>query len=111
MILFQLQFDVAPDRGEEFERAYAEVFEPALIKQKGFQNVKLLRLYAPAQAAEIEAFATEINYQINFAFDSESSRRVWAASAEHDVAWPLLSGIARTAVWCGYDVLASAPRP
>jgi heme-degrading monooxygenase HmoA len=111
MILFQLQFEVAADRGDEFEKAYAEVFEPALVKQKGFQNVKLLRLYAPAQAAEIEAFATKVNYQINFVFDSESSRRAWARSADHDVAWPRLSGIARSAVWCGYDVLAGSPRP
>jgi hypothetical protein len=111
MIVFQLQFEVAADRGDEFAKAYADVFEPALRKQKGFQDVKLLRLYAPAQAAEIGAFATKVNYQINFVFDSESSRRAWARSADHDVAWPLLSGIARSAVWCGYDVVASSTRP
>jgi heme-degrading monooxygenase HmoA len=111
MILFQLQFEVAADRGAEFEKAYAEVFEPALVKQKGFQNVKLLRLYPSAQAAEIEASATNVNYQINFVFDSESSRRVWARSADHDVAWPKLSGIASRALWVGYDIVASAPHP
>jgi hypothetical protein len=105
MILFQLYFDVAEAKRAEFEKAYAEVFEPALRKQKGFQNVKFLRLFSPAQAAEIEAAPTECNYQVNFVFDSEASRRVWAASADHDVAWPKFSAIARKAVWRGYDIV------
>ena len=109
MILFQLLFEVADDKRAAFEKTYAEVFEPALRKQKGFQNVKLLRFYAPAQAAEIEASPTELNYQINFVFDSEASRRVWSKSADHDVAWPKLSGLTKKALWRGYDLLASAP--
>jgi hypothetical protein len=109
MILFQLLFEVAEDKRAEFEKTYSQVFEPALKKQKGFQNVKFIRFYAPAQAAEIEATPTEINYQINFVFDSEASRRVWAKSADHDVAWPKLSGLTKKAQWRGYDILASAP--
>jgi heme-degrading monooxygenase HmoA len=109
MILFQLHFEVADDKRGEFEKTYTEVFEPALRKQKGFQNVKLLRLFAPAQVAEIEASPTESNYQINFVFDSEASRRVWAKSPEHDVAWPKLSSIAEKAIWRGYDLVASYP--
>jgi heme-degrading monooxygenase HmoA len=108
MILFQLLFEVADDKKAEFEKTYAQVFEPALKKQKGFQNVKLIRFYAPAQAAEIEATPTEINYQINFVFDSEASRRVWSKSADHDVAWPKLSGLTKKAQWRGYDIVASS---
>jgi hypothetical protein len=107
MILFQLLFEVADDKRTEFEKTYTQVFEPALKKQKGFQNVKLIRFYAPAQAAEIEATPTEVNYQINFVFDSEANRRVWSKSADHDVAWPRLSGLTKKAQWRGYDVLAS----
>jgi heme-degrading monooxygenase HmoA len=109
MILFQLLFEVADDKRAEFEKTYTEVFAPALRRQKGFQNVKLLRLYAPAQQAEIEATPTEINYQINFVFDSEASRRVWSKCADHDVAWPKLSGLTKKAQWRGYDLLSSAP--
>jgi heme-degrading monooxygenase HmoA len=109
MILFQLLFEVADDKRAEFETTYAQVFEPALKKQKGFQNVKLIRFYAPAQAAEIEATPTEINYQINFVFDSEANRRVWSKSADHDVAWPKLSGLTKKAQWRGYDILGSTP--
>ena len=111
MILFQLLFEVAEDKRAEFELTYAEVFEPALRRQKGFQNVKFLRLYPPAQVAEIEAAPTEMNYQINFVFDSESQRRAWAKTGEHDVAWPKLAALARQALWRGYDVVSSAARP
>jgi hypothetical protein len=107
MILFQLLFEVADDKKAEFEKTYAQVFEPALRKQKGFQNVKLMRFYAPAQAAEIEATPTEINYQVNFVFDSEVNRRAWSVSADHDVAWPKFSSLAKKAQWRGYDIVGS----
>ena len=71
---------IQDDKRAAFEKTYTEVFEPALKKQQGFQNVKLLRFYAPAQAAEIEASPTEINYQINFVFDSEATMSVPSAA-------------------------------
>jgi heme-degrading monooxygenase HmoA len=111
MILFQLLFEVAEDQRAEFERTYAEVFEPALRRQKGFQNVRFLRLYAPAQMAEIEAVPTEFNYQISFVFDSEQQRRAWAKTADHDVAWPKLAALVKQVLWRGFDVLSSAARP
>jgi len=105
MILFQLYFDVPDDKRSEFETTYAEVFEPALSRQKGFQSARLLRLFSAARIEEIKAEPTEFNYQINFVFDAEESRRQWAVSADHDVAWPRISGIARKAVWRGYDLV------
>jgi heme-degrading monooxygenase HmoA len=107
MILFELHFQVDAARGEEFESAYAQVFAPAISKQKGFQSLKLLRLFAPEIIAEIEASPTEYQYQINFTFESEAARRVWATSVDHDVAWPKLSSIAQKFFWRGYDLLAS----
>jgi heme-degrading monooxygenase HmoA len=109
MILFQLHFEVAEGKRAEFEKTYAEVFKPALSKQKGFQSVKFFRFYAPAQAAEIEASPTEYNYQINFVFDSEADRRVWAKSPDHDVAWPKISALATKFLWRGYDLLSQSP--
>jgi heme-degrading monooxygenase HmoA len=107
MILFELHFQVDAARCAEFEQAYAEVFAPAISRQKGFQSLKLLRLYSPAATAEIEASTTEYNYQFNFTFESEAARRVWATSADHDVAWPKLSQIANKFFWRGYDLLAA----
>jgi heme-degrading monooxygenase HmoA len=106
MILFQLYFEVADPNRAAFEKAFVEVFEPALRRQKGFQSVKFLRLFSPAQVAEIGAAPTEFNYQVNFVFDSEESRRRWATTADHDVAWPAFSSLARQAVWRGYDLIS-----
>jgi heme-degrading monooxygenase HmoA len=107
MILFELHFQVEPQKQAEFERAYAAVFAPAISKQKGFQTLKLLRLYSPEATAEIEASSTEYQYQINFTFESEAARRVWATSADHDVAWPKLSALTTKFFWRGYDLLAA----
>lgn len=107
MILFELHFQVEPARRAEFEKAVAEVFLPAISKQKGFQSFKLLRQYAPEVVAEIESPTTEYDYQINFTFETEAARRVWATSADHDVAWPKLSSIAQKFFWRGYDLLAA----
>lgn len=107
MILFELHFQVEPHDKAAFERAYAEVFAPAISKQKGFQSLKLLRLYAPQVLAEIEASPTEYDYQLNFTFESEAARRVWATSADHDVAWPKLSALATKFFWRGYDLLSA----
>jgi len=107
MILFELHFQVDQQKREAFEQAYAEIFAPAISKQKGFQSLKLLRLYAPAIVQEIAASPTEYDYQINFTFESEAARRVWAKSADHDVAWPKLSALTSKFFWRGYDLLAS----
>jgi heme-degrading monooxygenase HmoA len=106
MILFELHFQVDESKRAAFEKAYAESFAPAISKQAGFITLKLLKLYAPAALAEIEASPTEYDYQINFTFQSEAARRAWAVSADHDVAWPGLSALATKFFWRGYDVLA-----
>ena len=107
MILFELHFQVETQNKAAFESAYAEVFAPALSRQKGFQSLKLLRLYAPEVIAEIEASPTEYQYQLNFTFESEAARRVWATSPDHDAAWPKLSALATKFFWRGYDLLAA----
>jgi hypothetical protein len=107
MILFELHFQVDQQKREDFEKTYAQFFAPAISKQQGFQSLKLLRLYAPDQLREIEASPTEYDYQVNFTFESEAARRVWAKSADHDVAWPKLSALATQFFWRGYDLLAA----
>jgi hypothetical protein len=105
MILFQLYFEVDEQKRAAFERAYEEIFAPALRKQVGFQRSKLLRLYGTVESSAIAAAPTEFNYQVNFEFDSESNRRRWSVSSDHDAAWPGFSAIAQKAVWRGYEVI------
>lgn len=107
MISFELHFQVEPQQWPEFERAFAEVFAPAISRQQGFGSLKLLRQYRPEMRAEIAANASEYQYQINFTFESEAARRVWATSADHDLAWLKLSALTTKFFWRGYDLLAA----
>jgi heme-degrading monooxygenase HmoA len=108
MILFQILFEIADDRRAEFEKAYRDVFQPALRKQTGFVTSKLLRLYSPATIREIEGLSSEFNYEFNFVFETEDARRQWAKSADHDIAWPAVRDLAKKVGWRGYDVVASS---
>lgn len=105
MIQFQLLFKVADANKAEFERTFSEVFKPALGRQKGFVSVAFARLFSPAVRQEIQATPSEYDYQVNFFFESEQARRVWASSPDHDVAWPKFSALAEQFGWRGFDVL------
>jgi len=108
MILFQILFEVSEERRAAFEKAYREVFQPALAKQAGFVTSKLLRLYPAATIREIEGLPSEFNYEFNFVFETEDARRKWAKSAEHDVAWPVVRDLAKKVGWRGYDVVVAS---
>jgi len=105
MIYFQLLFKVSDSKKQQFERAFVEVFQPALSRQQGFISAKLLRLFSPAMQQEIQAAKSEHNYQVNFFFENEQARRNWAKSPDHDLAWPTFSAIADEALWRGFDVV------
>lgn len=104
-MLLQIYFDVALERCEDFEEMYREVYVPALQVQQGYMRSNLLRVFPPAIADEIGAASTEYNYTMELVFDTEENRRRWAASPEHQSAFPIASGMARAVAWCGYDIV------
>jgi antibiotic biosynthesis monooxygenase (ABM) superfamily enzyme len=103
-ILLQIYFKVAQERASEFEKMFDESYVPALRKQQGYIRSDLLRLFPEKTAKEIEAAATEFNYQMELVFDTEENRRKWVASREHAKAWPAASDMAEKFAWRGYDV-------
>lgn len=105
MMVLQIYFAIAPEQETAFQDLYATQYVPALQKQQGYKASRLLRLFPPQVAAEIEARPTEFTHQMELVFDSEENRRRWVASAEHSVVWPLAAGLARTVAWRGYDVV------
>lgn len=106
-MLLQIYFDVPGEKAGDFERMYRDTYVPALRKQQGYIRSTLLRLFPPLVAQEIEAAPSEFNYQMELVFDSEANRRRWAASPEHQAAWPQASGMARQVAWRGFDVAAA----
>ena len=107
MILLQIYFEVPTEKEQDFEKMYIESYVPALRKQQGYLGSKLLRLYPSKIAEEIEAAPTEFNYQMNLMFDTEENRRLWVASEEHIVVWPLAAGMTKSVAWRGFDIVGS----
>jgi len=62
-------------------------------------------LFSPEVCEEIQAKATNYNYQMNLVFDTEGNRRKWAASDEHQEVWPLAQSMVEQVAWRGYDVV------
>ena len=104
-MVLQMDFVVAKENAEAFEKMYASIYVPAMTVQQGYLESKLLRLYPENLAKEIEAEPTTYNYQIQISFDTEANRRKWVASPQHQIAWPAATGLAKSYKWRGYDVM------
>lgn len=104
-IVLQMDFVVAKENAEAFEKMYSSVYVPAMLVQKGYIESKLLRLYPENIEKEIQGEQTTYNYQLQISFDTEENRRKWVASPQHQVAWPAASGLAKSFKWRGYEVM------
>jgi mannose-6-phosphate isomerase-like protein (cupin superfamily)/heme-degrading monooxygenase HmoA len=104
-IVLQMEFVVAKENAEAFEKMYSSIYVPAMLVQKGYLESKLLRTFPENVQKEIEGEVTEYNYMIQISFDSEENRRRWVASPQHQVAWPAASGLAKSFKWRGFDVM------
>lgn len=106
----QMDFVVAKENAEAFEKMYHSIYVPAMTVQQGYLGSKLLRLFPENLAKEISAEPTTYNYQIQISFDTEENRKKWVASKEHQIAWPAASGLAKEYKWRGYDVMGDDDR-
>jgi mannose-6-phosphate isomerase-like protein (cupin superfamily) len=104
-IALQMDFIVAKENSEAFEKMYQSIYVPAMTVQQGYLWSKLLRLFPTDASKAIEAEPTEYNYQVQIAFDTEENRRRWVASDQHKIAWPAASKLAKAYKWRGYDVM------
>ncbi len=104
-MVLQMDFVVAPENREAFEKMYYSIYVPAMTVQEGYLESKLLRLYNEEEATTIEAEPTDFNYQIQISFDTEANRRKWVASDQHQIAWPAATSLAKEFKWRGYDVM------
>jgi mannose-6-phosphate isomerase-like protein (cupin superfamily) len=103
----QMDFVVLKENSEAFEKMYHSIYVPAMTVQPGYLGSKMLRLFPEEAARAIEAEATVYNYQIQISFNTEENRKKWVASAQHQIAWPAASGLAKSYKWRGYDVVGA----
>jgi len=104
-MVLQMDFVVAKENAEAFEKMYSSIYVPAMTVQKGYLESKLLRLFPENVEKQIEGEATDYNYQIQISFTTEEDRRNWVGSAQHKIAWPAATSLAKSYKWRGYDVM------
>jgi antibiotic biosynthesis monooxygenase (ABM) superfamily enzyme len=104
-MVLQMDFVVLKENSEAFEKMYHSIYVPAMTVQQGYLGSKMLRLFPEEAARSIEAEPTTYNYQIQISFDTEENRKKWVASAQHQIAWPAASGLAKSYKWRGYDLM------
>lgn len=110
MICVTLWLKVDPRRGGDVEEFFQEAYLPALRRQAGFRQARLLRAFEPELARFVlptvpgaEAF----NYVVELSFDSEDERRAWAGTAEHSELWPRLRDMAESPAIFGFHVVVA----
>lgn len=103
-MVLQMDFVVAKENAEAFEKMYHSIYVPAMTVQQGYLGSKCLRMYPEGISKQIEAEPTTYNYQIQISFDTEENRRKWVASSQHQIAWPAATALAKEYKWRGYDV-------
>jgi heme-degrading monooxygenase HmoA len=112
MITLQMKFVVASENRPAFEEMIAGIYGPALERQDGFVNHRLLRQWTEAERDAIAATAGDrYDYQFEFTFATEEQRIRWAASADHDVAFAAANALADAIVHNGYDLVLDSTLP
>ena len=92
-IQLHVDLDVEPTKQKELLRVFKEVFRPAISKQPGFVEVKLMKLRqvmagpAPANTA----------FRLLISFQTEEQRKTWVATPVHQKVWPQMESNLRGA--------------
>lgn len=88
MVALHVNLQTKPGAGAALEKAFREVFRPAISAQEGFVDVALLKSRTEAD-----------KYCLAIRFASEPLRLKWVATDLHQQVWPALE-----AQCAGYDV-------
>ncbi|MEK7405685.1 MAG: antibiotic biosynthesis monooxygenase [Acidobacteriota bacterium] len=101
-IQLHVDLDVDPAKEKDLVAAFRKVFRPAISKQPGFVNVRLLKL---RQAVVGEA-PKDASYRLLISFQTEEQRQTWVKTDDHQQAWPAIEKTLRGKVTALlYDVV------
>jgi heme-degrading monooxygenase HmoA len=85
-IQLHLDLEVDPAKESEMLANFRKTFRPAISKQPGFVDVKLLKLQS-ALAGKAPANST---YRLLISFETEEQRKKWVATDLHQQVWPTI---------------------
>lgn len=85
-IILLVDLEVDPAKEGSLLTNYKQSFSPAIRKQPGFVDVKLLKLRTEA-AGKAPAGC---RYRLLISFETEEQRQKWVATDTHQKAWPTI---------------------
>ena len=102
-IQLHVDLETDPAREEEMVGNFHSVFRPAIRKQPGFVDVKLLKLRGTVAGKS----ASNSTHRLLISFETEEQRLKWVASAAHQAAWPAIEKCLKGAKYTAalYDVV------
>ena len=98
-----LDLEVDPAKEKEMLTNFQNTFRPAIRKQPGFVDVKLMKLRAE-MAGKAPANCT---YRLLISFQTEEHRKAWVATPLHQKVWPTIENTLKGAKYIAllYDVV------
>ena len=85
-IQLHVDLNVDPTKEALLRTNFTKTFKPAMMKQKGYMDVKLLKFNSVKKAPG----PVNSNYRLLIGFQTEQQRLDWVASADHQKAWPTI---------------------
>ena len=83
-IQLHVDLEVDPAKEDELAANFERVFRPAISRQPGFVEVKLLKL----RNALAGTPPPNMRYRLIISFQTEELRQKWVATDDHQAAWP-----------------------
>jgi heme-degrading monooxygenase HmoA len=83
-IQLHVDLEVDPSRERELVANFRTVFRPAIRKQPGFADVKLLK----QRTVLAGAAPAGMPYRLLISFGTEEQRQAWVKTGDHQKAWP-----------------------
>jgi hypothetical protein len=90
----QLHVDLSVDPAKEKEMLnnFGTIFRPAVSKQPGYIDVRMLKL----RSTPMGKAPAGVNYRFALTFESEELRQKWVASEVHQKVWPTIENTLST---------------
>jgi hypothetical protein len=85
-IQLHVDLDVDPAKEQELLGNYRTKFRPAIMKQPGFVEVKLMKL----ESAVAGQAPPHVSYRLLLSFQTEDQRKAWVATPTHQKVWPTI---------------------
>ena len=104
-MVLQMDFVVARENAEAFEKMYYSVYVPAMTVQQGYLGSKLLRFSGKTFLKKYRLSLPPIIIKFKFLLILRKTVGSGWQVSQHQIAWPSATALAKEYKWRGYDVM------